>query len=140
MKSIFAIPLVLGLSAAAPPPPLVQVATGDWSQLPPLERVGYDHLSSAIMSKVYEIGRTHRCQLPGQSGNHIYMSVTFAAQFSAQGTLRRLIIPQLNCPEAESWVGGTLVQAIEHGDYRPNAKSPNSEGWYRGDLDFHYEG
>jgi len=37
------------------------------------------------------------------------------------------------------WLGGTLVQSIQHGDFRPGA-TPNPEGWYRGDFSFYYEG
>jgi hypothetical protein len=130
--------MLLSLVAASPAPPLVQVATGDWSQLPPLQVVSYAHLSSSIMSKVYEIGRQHKCQLPGQYGSHIDISISFAAQFTPEGKLVRLLVPQLNCPEAESWLGGTLLQSIQHGDFRPGAKNP--EGWYRGDFNFYYEG
>jgi hypothetical protein len=139
MKRVFAAPLLLALAAASPAAPTVQVATGDWSNLPPLERAGYEHLSTAIMSKVYEIGRQNRCKLPGQYANHIDLSISFAAQFGPDGKLARLLLPQLNCPEAESWLGGTLVQSIQHGDFRPGpSKSP--EGWYRGDFSFYYEG
>ena len=91
------------------------------------------------MSKVYEIGRQNKCQLPGQYANHIDLSISFAAQFGTDGKLVRLLLPQLNCPEAESWLGGTLVQSIQHGDFHPGAV-PNPEGWYRGDFSFYYEG
>lgn len=137
MNRVFAAPLFLALIAASPPP-TVEVATGDWSQLPKLEPVSYDHLSAAIMTKLYEIGREHRCRLPGQSGSHIDMSISFAAQFSPDGELKRLLVPALNCPEAESWIGGTLVKSLKGGDFRRPVSNP--EGWYRGDLSFYYEG
>ena len=139
MKWIFAAPLLLSLVAASPPPPAVQVATGDWSNLPPLAVISYANLSSTIMSKVYEIGRRNRCRLPGQSGGHIDLSISFAAQFSPKGELVRLVLPELNCPEAEAWLGGTLVKSIRAGDYRPGPER-NPEGWYRGDFSFYYEG
>jgi len=139
MNKAVAAPLIFILAAAAPPTPTVQVATGDWSKLPALEHGDYNHLSTAIMSKVYEIGRQHKCQLPGQYANHIDLSISFAAQFGTDGKLVRLLLPELNCPEAESWLGGTLVQSIQHGDFRPGA-TPNPEGWYRGDFSFYYEG
>ncbi|MFL6721455.1 MAG: hypothetical protein ACJ8FT_06590 [Sphingomonas sp.] len=138
MTKVFAAPMLFALLAASPPEPVVQVATGDWSGLPPLELVSYDHLSSTVMSKVYQIGRDHKCRLPGQSGNHIDLSISFAAQFTPDGQLKRLLLPQLNCPEAEAWLGGTLVQSLKGGDYRRVGQ--NSEGWYRGDLSYYYEG
>ena len=138
MKKIFAAPLLIALLSAAPAPPRVEVATGDWSQLPQLEPVSYDHLSMAIISKVYEIGRQHRCRLPGQFGSHIDMSISFAAQFEPDGRLARLLVPALNCPEAEAWIGGTLLKSLQGGDFRRPVNNP--EGWYRGDLSFSYEG
>jgi len=139
MNRVFTAPLLLILAAAAPQAPTVQVATGDWSKLPALQHGDYNHLSTAIMSKVYEIGRQNRCKLPGQYGNHIDLSISFAAQFGPDGKLVRLLLPQLNCLEAESWLGGTLVQSIQHGDFQPATKA-NPEGWYRGDFSFYYEG
>jgi hypothetical protein len=138
MNRILAAPLLVALAAASPSQPVVQVATGDWSQLPQLQPVSYDHLSMAIMTKVYQIGREHRCRLPGQSGNRIDMSISFAAQFSPDGQLTRLLVPAMNCPEAESWIGGTLVKSLQGGDFRRPVNNP--EGWYRGDLSFYYEG
>ena len=139
MKNIFAAPLLLALIAATPPTPTVQVATGDWSKLPALEHGDYNHLSSAIMSNIYEIGRQNRCKLPGQYANHIDLSISFAAQFGPDGKLARLLLPQLNCPEAESWLGGTLVQSNQHGDFRPG-RNVNPEGRYRGEISYNYEG
>jgi hypothetical protein len=134
---VLAAPIFFALLAASPAP-RVEVATGDWSQLPKLEVAGLDHLSTAIMSKVYAIGRAQKCRLPGQSGNRIDLSISFAAQFSSDGHLIRLLLPELNCPDAESWIGGTLVKSIEAGDFRRAGNS--TEGWYRGDLSFSYEG
>lgn len=136
---ICAAPILLALVAASPAP-TVEVANGNWSGLPPLQHVSYSHLSLSIMSKLYEIGRQQKCQLPGQTGNRIDMSISFAAQFTPEGKLTRLLLPELNCPQAESWLGGTLVQAIEKGDYRPNPQEPNDHGWYRGEFNFYYEG
>jgi hypothetical protein len=138
MKRLFAIPLLLALVAAAPPAPTVQVATGDWSNLPALKRNGYGHLSAAVMMKLYQIVREHKCRLPGQGGNRMDITFSFATQFNQQGQLQRLILPALNCPDAESWLGGTLLQSIQAGDYLPTGRSPG--GWYRGELSFEYDG
>lgn len=131
---------MLALFAASAQAPVVQVATGDWSGLPRLQVISYDHLSTTIMTKLYEIGRQQKCQLPGHRGSRMDMSISFAAQFSPDGKLNRLLIPQLNCPEAEAWLGGTLVRSIGHGDFRPAQNDLNLEGWYRGDFSFYYEG
>jgi len=130
-------PLLFLASLAGAQEPIVQAGTGDWSQLPELERVSYDNLSSVVMMKMYEISKRHRCQLPGQRGNRLNMSISFAAEYAQQGQLSRLIIPQLNCPEAESWLGGVLLKSLKAGDMRP---ARGGSGWYRGSFSFYYEG
>ena len=139
MMKIFIAPMLLALAAASPASPTVQIANGDWSELPLLDQVSYSHTSSALMTKLYEIGKQQKCRLPGLVGNHIDMTVSFAAQFEPDGKLSRLLVQPLNCPQAESWLGGTLVQAIEKGDFRPNPNNPNDHGWYRGQFSFYYE-
>lgn len=138
MTKLLYLPLFAALMAAAPPAPKVEVATGDWSELPALKLKGYDNLSSIVMPKIYQIGRSKKCSLPGQSGRKLDLSISFAAKFNSSGELERLILPQLNCPEAEAWLGGTLLKSVQHGDFAPTGANP--EGWYRGDLSFYYEG
>ena len=138
MKLTVLIPLAAALMAASPAQPVVEVANGDWSQLPALDFRGYDHLTSAAMSHIYRLGYEHKCRLPGMSGHHIDFNVSFAAQFAPDGQLSRLVLPKMNCPEAEAWLGGTLVQAIKRGDYRRTENNP--EGWYQGTFNFYYEG
>lgn len=136
MKRLLSAPLLLALAAASAPQPLVEVATGDWSNLPALEIARYSHLSTAIMTKLNEIKRKHRCDLAGQ-GNNLDMSISFAAQFRPDGRLTRVLLPPLHCAEAESWIGSTLVQSLEGGDFVRRENNP--EGWYRGNLSFYWE-
>ena len=61
--------------------------------------------------------------------------MTFAAQFEKNGTLNRVIMPKLNCPEAEGILGGILRQ---DGPERRLSKRTAAieDGWYRGQLNF----
>jgi hypothetical protein len=52
--------------------------------------------------------------------------------------LARVILPKLDCPEAESVAGGTVLEMIQAGDYAPTGKSVN--GWYQGTLGFSFAG
>jgi hypothetical protein len=138
MKVTILLPLAFGLMAASPSQPIVEVANGDWSGLPALEFKGYNHLTSTAMSRIYRLGYERKCRLPGMSGHHLDFSASFAAQFAPDGQLSRLVLPKFNCPEAEAWLGGTLLQAIRSGDYRRTEENP--EGWYQGNFSFYYEG
>ena len=60
----------------------VETANGDWSQLPALHHRGYDHLSTKMMQKLFEISSEGKCVLPGRSGRmkkELNLSLSFAA-------------------------------------------------------------
>jgi len=117
----------------------VETAYGDWSQLPALHHRGYDHLSSKMMQKLFEISSEGKCVLPGRSGRlkkELNLSLSFAAHFEPDGTLTRVILPKLNCPEGEGVIGGAVLEMMRGGDYRPTGK--NLDGWYRGQFSFSY--
>lgn len=130
--------LALSLLAASASAATIRVETAntDWSYLPLLEHRGYDHLKPRIMQRIFELANDGDCDLAGQSRNRIDIRLSFAAQFTNDGKLVRLILPRLNCPEGEGVIGGALLQMIQRGDYRPTGKNP--DGWYRGNLSFAY--
>jgi hypothetical protein len=133
--------LVLALLAVPVPAAAVSVETanGDWSKLPALHHRGYDHLSTKMMQKLFEISSEGKCVLPGRSGRmkkELNLSLSFAAQFQPDGTLNRVVLPKLNCPESEGVIGGAILEMMQGGDYRPTGK--NLDGWYRGQFSFSY--
>lgn len=138
MKRFLASALCVALMGASVPPVAVETANGDWSKLPLLNQNGYEHLNTNVMVKLHDIAKHHQCQLSEYVGDRLNFGVSFAAQFDPDGTLRRIVIPKLNCPAAEGIVGGALLQMIQAGDYRPTGK--NQDGWYRGNFSFGYEG
>jgi hypothetical protein len=132
--------LLAALPAAAPAPVAVQALNFDWSYLPPLKQLGADHLSTKAMARLYEIASEGRCQIPGyvRGRDRLDFKISFAAQFGPKGTLRRVVIPKLNCPEAEGILGGALLEMMKRGDYRPTGMNP--DGWYVGNLAFGFDG
>ena len=134
--------LVLALLAVPVPAAAavsVETANGDWSKLPALHHRGYDHLSTKMMQKLFEISSEGKCVLPGRSGRmkkELNLSLSFAAQFQPDGTLNRVVLPKLNCPEGEGVIGGAILEMMQGGDYRPTGK--NLDGWYRGQFSFSY--
>lgn len=137
MKHFLALAGALGLTAATAPQVTVVTADGDWSRLPVLGQYGYDHLNTKVMVKLHEIVKHRECQLPGYVNGRLDFGVSFAAQFNPDGSLREIVIPKLNCPEAEGVVGGALLEMINGGDYRPKGRA--ADGWYRGNLTFAFE-
>lgn len=116
----------------------VETADGSWNRLPSLEARGYDHLNSDFMTRLHQIASEGQCQLPGYSGNRLDLNLSFAAQYDPGGSLQRIVLPKLNCPEAEGLIGGALLEMMRGGDYRPTGKNP--EGWYKGQFAFSFVG
>jgi hypothetical protein len=132
---------VLALLAAASPSlaaVTVESATGDWSKLPHLSQLGYAHLSEKMQAKLYEVASTGQCPGFQLKQGRLDFRITFAAQYGPDGTLSRLVIPKLDCPDAESVAGGAVLEMLQGGDYAPSAKS--AAGWYEGELGFAFTG
>lgn len=136
MKPFLCLPLLVALTAASAPPVIVETAVPDWNFLPSLSSRGYDHLNLKMMAKLQEIASQDKCKLPGYDNGKLDLRVSFAAQYAPNGALQRIVIPRLNCPEAESVLGGAVLEMLQGGDYRPTGKNP--DGWYQGDLSFTY--
>lgn len=138
MKTLCAFSLLL---AAVSQPALavtVESATGDWTKLPQLEQRGYSHLSEKMQAKLFEIAESKQCPAFALSQGRLNFRMGFATQYAADGTLSRLILPKLACPEAEGVAGGAILEMIQAGDYAPTGKSAN--GWYQGTLGFSFAG
>jgi len=116
----------------------VEAANGDWSKLPQLSQRGYNHLNEKMQAKLFEIAESNKCPSFLLNQGRLNFSVTFATQYSPDGALQRLVLPKLDCDEAESVVGGALLEMLQAGDYAPTGKS--AAGWYRGGLEFSFAG
>lgn len=138
MQHLLALSLLAALAAASTPSVTVETAEGDWSNLPRLKQGGHDHLNTKVMVRLHEIASQGQCSLPGYSGRRLDLRLSFAAQFDPDGTLRRVVLPKLNCPEAEGIIGGALLEMMQGGDYQPTGKNP--DGWYRGNFAFSFIG
>jgi hypothetical protein len=112
----------------------VEAADGDWSRLPQLSQRGYNHLNEKMEAKLYGIAESGQCPLVALKQGRLDFSISFATQYAPDGTLSRLILPKLNCAEAEGVVGGALLEMLQAGDYAPTGKS--AAGWYQGGLGF----
>jgi hypothetical protein len=139
MKRLFIFAL---LAAAASTPAsagvMVATATGDWSNLPQLSQHGYNHLDEKMQAKLFEIAQSNKCPAFVLQQGRLDLHVTFATQYAAHNSLQALLLPKLDCAEAESVLGGTLLEMVQKGDYVPTGHSES--GWYQGGLTFSFAG
>lgn len=116
----------------------VETANGDWSNLPKLSQRGYNHLTEKMQAKLFEIAQSQHCPSFQLKQGRLDFNLTFATQYGTDGKLQRIVLPQLNCAEAEGIVGGAVLEMMQGGDYAPDGKSP--AGWYKGGLVFSFAG
>jgi hypothetical protein len=138
MKSVFAFFVAAGIATAAPATVQVESATGDWKNLPQLTQKGYGHLSEKMQAKLFEIAESKSCPSFVLRQGRLDFRVGFAVQYDAGGALTHLLLPKLDCPEAEGVAGGALLEMLQGGDYNPTGQS--STGWYQGTLGFSFTG
>jgi len=138
MKGLWAFPFLFAAASAAAASVSVEVANGDWSKLPQLNQRGYDHLNGKMMAKLYEIADSKQCPSFTVNQGKLDFRIGFAVQYDATGSLTRVVLPRLECAEAESVAGGALLEMLESGDFAPTGKSRN--GWYQGTLGFSFAG
>lgn len=139
MRTLFVLSLLLAAaSAPAAAAVTVETATGDWSKLPQLSQRGYDHLSETMQAKLYEIAASKQCPSFLLKTDRLDFRTSFAVQYASDGSLSRIVFPKLDCPSAESVIGGTLLEMIQGGDYAPGGKS--AAGWYQGGIGFSFAG
>jgi hypothetical protein len=116
----------------------VESANGDWSKLPQLSQRGYAHLNEKMQAKLFEIAESHQCPSFALNQGRLDFRMSFAAHYAPDGSLERLILPKLDCAEAESVAGGALLEMLQAGDFSPSGQSRN--GWYQGGLGFSFAG
>ena|SRR5690348_9831945 len=116
----------------------VETANGDWSKLPNLTQRGYNHLNEKMEAKLFEIAQSNTCPSFLLKQGRLDFNMTFATQYGPDGALNRVVLPKLDCAEAESVVGGALLEMLNAGDYAPDGKS--AAGWYKGGLVFSFAG
>jgi hypothetical protein len=138
MMRISVLSLLVGALAMPASAVTVETANGDWSKLPQLSQRGYQHLNEKMEAKLFEIAESQQCPSFKLKQGRLDFSVSFATQYGPDGSLSRVILPQLDCAQAESVLGGALLEMLQAGDYAPTGKSPG--GWYQGGLGFSFAG
>ena len=138
MKAFLALPLLLAVPTAGPAAVVVESAKGDWSKLPQLSQNGYAHLNEKMQAKLFEIAESKQCPSFTLKLGRLDFRMGFAVQYDAAGKLSRVVLPKLDCVEAESVAGGAILEMLQAGDY--SAKGETINRWYQGTLGFSFAG
>ena len=122
--------LVIAVPAAAQ---RVEVADGDWSDFPALEKSQTVNLGDGAMADIDRLVAAGKCDQLGTK-KRIRMEIPFIAQFSDTGTVERVMLQRINCPEVETIAANAAYYAAKWGRIKPG--SSNAAGWYRGSVSY----
>lgn len=136
MNRLCTLVMLLGAVSVQASAVTVESATGDWSKLPQLSQRGYAHLNEKMQAKLFEIAEGGQCPSFLLKQGRLDFRLSFAAKYATDGSLERVVMPKLDCAEAESVAGGAILEMLQAGDYAATGKSRN--GWYQGGLMFSF--
>jgi len=111
----------------------VEVAEGDWSNIPEMRQM-VDSIDSDTVAGIHEMIENGECVIEGQRAGRLDMSVPFLVQFNANGNIDRLVIQKFGCAKAEGLLAGALLKLVERGGVRP--ARGQREGWFRSEVSF----
>lgn len=124
--------LLLGSAAASAQS--VEVAGGDWTNVPAIEAAGEHRISNEILDRMHELAAQGVCEVPGMRRNRINLTIPFVLRFTEQGGIERVVVRNMGCPQLETLLGGVVLELARAGEYRPTGE--NLERWYRSELSF----
>jgi hypothetical protein len=128
--------LILGalmIAAAPASAQRLEVADGDWSDFPTLEKSQTVNLGEGAMADIDKLVAAGKCDKIGNK-KRIRMEIPFIAQFANDGTVERVMLKRINCPEVETIAANAALYAAKWGRIKPGTS--NAAGWYRGFVSY----
>jgi hypothetical protein len=133
MMKIRLLVIAFALSATAAAAQSVEVASGDWSNIPMVAKAKPIRMADRTMARIDDILEAKKCTRFG-TGKRVRIDVPFLVQFSGD-TAQRLVVRKIDCPELESLIGGTLVSHLREGLIKPTGE--NQTGWYQSNFNYY---
>lgn len=128
---------LLALAAAVASMPLtaatIEVASGDWSNIPEMTYKGYPRVPLEAALRIQESLASGECSVPGQSRQTFDLRVPFLVRFEADGAVDKLVLQRVGCDMIESVAGQMALKIVQAGGYKPG-RQKNATGWYRGTI------
>jgi hypothetical protein len=111
----------------------VEVADGDWSDFPALDKSQVVNLGAGAMADIDKLVAEGKCDRIGNK-KRIRMEIPFIAQFNDAGKVQRVMLKRINCPEVETIAASAAFYAAKWGWIEPGTN--NEAGWYRGMVNY----
>jgi hypothetical protein len=112
----------------------VEVAEGDWSDIPAAELArGPAFISDESMTKIDKLLAAGKCKSVGDR-KFVNLNVPILVQFDRSNQVQKIVVRRIGCPEVEAIVGGIAVGRAQLGYYK--STGVNQAGWYRSEVSY----
>ena len=111
----------------------VEVAAGDWTDIPEIRAAGIQQMSVEAVDEAEQLLSKGGPCAQGES-RRIDMTVPFMIEFGPNRSVKRIIVRRLGCPQLETLMGGVVKQLALAGEYKPTGE--NQANWYRSQISF----
>lgn len=120
---------IIALFATSATAQRIEVADGEWSDFPALEKSQTVNLGDGAMADIDRLVASGKCSKIGNK-KRIRMEIPFLAQFDTNGKVERVMLNRIGCPEVETIAANAAYYAARDGRIKPGTS--NAAGWYRG--------
>ncbi len=124
---------IIALFATSATAQRIEVADGEWSDFPALEKSQTVNLGDGAMADIDRLVASGKCSKIGNK-KHIRMEIPFIAQFDTNGKVERVMLNRIGCPEVETIAANAAYYAARDGRIKPGTS--NAAGWYRGIVSY----
>ena len=112
----------------------VEVAEGDWSDIPPAALAdSRAYISDQSMTKIDKLLAAGKCPSVGNR-KYVNLNVPILVQFDPGDQVQKIVVRRIGCPEVEAIVGGIAAGRAKLGYYKSTGK--NKAGWYRSEISY----
>jgi hypothetical protein len=112
----------------------VEVAEGDWSDIPAASNTGGPaYISERFMGQIDKLLAAGKCPSVGNR-KYANLNVPILVQFDGGDQVQKIVVRRIGCPEVESIVGGIAAGRAKQGYYKSTGK--NQTGWYRSEISY----
>jgi hypothetical protein len=132
MKHLLAVSLLFVAAPAAAQ--TVETASGDWSNIPEMQRQNGAVIETDVVAAISESMERGECVIAGQRRHNVDVNMPFLVLFNASGSIDRVVIQPLGCARAEGLLGGAVLRLVQRGGFTQTGQ--RRVGWFRGEVGF----
>ena len=126
--------IAAAIAAASANQVTVEAGRANWNNYPAASLAPRQLPTPAMVTQVETLLRERTCRISGQRAEEFDIDVPYLAFVEPNGTLSRVVVADMGCPELETLVGEVILSRAQAGDFRPTG-APEAQ-WYASNINF----